>query len=293
MPPSPRTKPNRTEPREPAAGKPASGKGKAAARRTAHPWGTQSVHRAISILRELATQGQHGLRLVDIAAAMDLERPTAHRIVKGLMAQGMIMQDQASKRYRLGHLVYELGLAAAPHFTLREVCQPSLQRIAEKTGDSVFLLVRSGHDSVCIDRAEGDFQIKARTLDIGVRRPLGVGAGGLSLLMSLPETDMEQVIALNTPRFGAFGKLTAERLHNAIRRSRKAGYSINDEDVLPGVAAIGTVIRPREGAPYAAVSIAGIVSRVTGDRREELAQLLLKEVRALEKKLNALESAWG
>ncbi|MEI6246808.1 MAG: hydrogenase small subunit, partial [Acidobacteriota bacterium] len=160
--------------------------GRAAPPRAVHPWGTQSVHRAISILRELATKGQYGLRLVDIAGAMGLERPTAHRIVKGLMAQGMIMQDPDTRTYRLGHLVYELGLAASPHFTLRELCQPGLQRLAEKSGDSVFLLVKSGQDSVCLDRFEGSFQIKARTLDIGVRRPLGVGAGGLSLLMALP-----------------------------------------------------------------------------------------------------------
>ncbi len=267
--------------------------GRAAPPRAVHPWGTQSVHRAISILRELATKGQYGLRLVDIAGAMGLERPTAHRIVKGLMAQGMIMQDPDTRTYRLGHLVYELGLAASPHFTLRELCQPGLQRLAEKSGDSVFLLVKSGQDSVCLDRFEGSFQIKARTLDIGVRRPLGVGAGGLSLLMALPPGEMERVISLNSPRFGAFGRLTTERLQNAIRMSRAAGYAINDEDVLPGIAAIGVALRPREGLPYAAMSIAGISARFAGPRREELAQMLLKEVRAMEKKLNALDSPWG
>jgi DNA-binding IclR family transcriptional regulator len=284
---------SRSSTRRPAAARTPAANGKEGAGRGAHPWGTQSVHRAISILRELATRGQSGLRLVDIAAAMDLERPTAHRIVKGLMAHGMIMQDDASKRYRLGHLVYELGLAAAPHFTLRELCQPVLQRLAERTGDSAFLVVRSGQDVVCIDRVEGGFPIKARTLDIGVRRPLGVGAAGLALLMSLPEPEIEPVIELNAPRFGSFGRLTAERLRHAIAASRKAGYSINDEDVLEGVAAIGAAIQPRDGPPYAAVSIAGIASRLSGPRRAEVAQFMLKEVRALEKKLAARDSAWG
>ena len=84
-----------------------------------------------------------------------------------------------------------------------------------------------------------------------------------------------------------------ERLQNAIRMSRAAGYAINDEDVLPGIAAIGVALRPREGLPYAAMSIAGISARFAGPRREELAQMLLKEVRAMEKKLNALDSPWG
>jgi hypothetical protein len=35
-----------------------------------HPWGTQSIHRAITILREIAMHGQKGQRLADIADAL-------------------------------------------------------------------------------------------------------------------------------------------------------------------------------------------------------------------------------
>src|SRR3954468_6217776 len=88
----------------------------AAARKNpaSHPRGTQTIHRAVAMLREIAAF-QKGMRLVDIASAMGLERPTAHRIVKGLVSQGMVMQDPATKCYRLGHVVYELGLAASPY----------------------------------------------------------------------------------------------------------------------------------------------------------------------------------
>ncbi len=252
---------------------------------SAHLWGTQSVHRAVSILMEIASRNMRGLRAFEIAALMGLERPTTHRIVKGLLAQRMLTLDPDTKAYKLGPLVYELGLAASPHFNLRELCLPTLKRLAEKTGDSTFLVVRSGFDSVCIDRVEGSYPISARTLDIGGRRPLGVGAGSLAILITLPEDEIERVIEVNSPRFAAFGNLTPQRLRNALRQSCAAGYAINNQDVLDGVGAIGIALRPRRGAAYVAVSIAGIASRFTGARREELVQLLTKEVRTLEKRI--------
>jgi DNA-binding IclR family transcriptional regulator len=263
----------------------------AAPRAASHPWGTQSIHRAVTMLREIATY-QKGMRLVDIASAMELERPTAHRIVKGLVSQGMVMQDPATKCYRLGHVAYELGLAASPYFNLKEVCQPTLERIAERTEDSVYLVVRSGFDSVCIERLEGTYPIRARTMEVGTRRPLGIGAGSVALMMGLGDTEIDRIIAVNTPRLTSFGRIPGEQLRAVIAKSRAAGYSINEEDVLPGVSAIGAAIMTRSSQPYAAVSIAGITARFTGTRREELAAMLLKETKALARKLDDLSVSW-
>jgi len=256
--------------------------------RLQHPLGTQTIHRAIFILREIAMHGTSGARLIDITQSMGLEPSTTHRIVKGLASHGMVTQDTKTKTYRLGHLVYELGLAASPNYALKDFCRPTLERIADKLGDSVFLVVRSGLDSVCIDSVEGSYPIQARTLDIGGRRPLGVGAASLALLMTLSARDRQKVIDTNASRFSSFGQMTVERLNNAIKLSTKLGYAINEGDVLSGVYAIGLPITPQQGKPYAALSIAGIASRFTGKRREEVADLLKKETHNLEKHLNAM-----
>lgn len=269
------------------------GRAASAAERIKHPWGTQSIHRAVTVLRELASHGVHGTRLVELAAALELERPTAHRILKGLMAQGMVSRDAVTKSYRLGHLVYELGLAASPHFNLKEVCHPTLQRIAEKSQDSVYLVVRSGLDVVCIDRLEGSYPIQARTLDVGGRRPLGCGAGGLALLLELPDDEIERVIAINAPRFPSAGRVTVERMHEAVRKSRKAGYAVNDEDILIGISAIGVPVKTSsQRRAHVAISLAGISARFVAKRREELALFLQKEARALSRKLDAGNSLW-
>lgn len=256
-----------------------------AATAAAHPWGTQSIHRAVTMLQAIAAHGRKGIRLVELAEALGLERPTAHRIVKGLVSQGMAAQDPQTKSYRLGHVVYELGLAASPRIDLKSLCHPALARIAEKTGDSVFLMVRSGLDAVCFDHIEGNYPIQARALDIGGRRPLGVGAGSLALLLAYPDDEIERIIDLTAARFPTFGRTTPERLRRAIALSREAGYAVNNEDVLEGVSAIGMQVRVGAGQPYVSISIAAVSARVASPRREELAALLAREIRLLERKL--------
>jgi DNA-binding IclR family transcriptional regulator len=255
-------------------------------------WGTQSIYRAVTMLREIASHGSKGVRLVDLAKVLDLESPTAHRIVKGLMAQGMVSQDPQTKLHRLGHVVYELGLAASPHFQLKELCHATLDRIRQKTGDSVFLMVRSGTDAVCLEHLEGTYPIQTRALDIGGRRPLGAGAGSLALLLELPEAECERIITLNKERYPLYGNASADRVRAAIVRSRSAGYAVNVDDVLEGVTAIGHPVRIGTAPAFAAISVAAIGYRLRDERRMEIAELLQKAVRQLERQLAAKPDLW-
>ena len=249
--------------------------------------GTQSIERAASVMRVIAARNTTGLRLVDVSHHTKLERPTAHRILKCLMTDGMIGQDSGTRRYFLGHLIFELGLAASSNFNLRDICQPSLVRLAEKTGDTVFLTIRSGYDTVCIDRREGSFPIRTLTLDVGTRRPLGVGAGGLALLMSLPDQTAEEVISANALRLVTYNKLTVRSLMQMVKRCKELGYALNDAHITPGATSVGLPIRSRFDQPILAISIGAISSRMSEKRQEELVSLIREEVAHLEATLES------
>ncbi|KAI5911953.1 IclR family transcriptional regulator [Azoarcus sp. PA01] len=244
--------------------------------------GTQSIQRAAHVLRILASRNSTGLRLVDISSHSRLERPTAHRILKCLIVEGLVKQDPQTRRYFLGHLAFELGLAASSSFNLRDICRPVLVRLAEKTGDTVFLTIRSGFDTVCIDRAEGSFPIRTLTLDIGTRRPLGVGAGGLALLMSLPDQAIDDVVSANALRLGAYNNLTVPALMRLLSRCRELGYALNDARITPGATSVGLPIRSRSGEPFLAISIGAISSRMSDERQKELVALIRAEIINLE-----------
>jgi DNA-binding IclR family transcriptional regulator len=246
--------------------------------------GTQSIERALLLLREIAAHNRTGSRLLDLATRTGLQRPTVHRMLKCLTLEGMVQQDPDTHRYYLGPMVFELGLTAAPRFNLRDICHPSMTRIADATGDTVFLTQRSGLDAVCVDRHEGTFPIKTFTLEIGVRRPLGVGTGSLAILSALPEEEAKSVISSNTPRLSEYG-LTPTSLLSQVRRAQKLGYAVREMPTLAGVRSIGQAVHNHSGIAFAALSVSAISSRMTEKRVAELAILMKNETRLIEKQL--------
>ncbi|GGW83341.1 transcriptional regulator [Advenella faeciporci] len=215
--------------------------------------------------------------MTDIVEYSGLSKPTVYRLIKELMACGMVMQA-ANRRYHLGHFAYELGLVAASNFNLRDICEPSLNRLAEITGDTVFLTVRSGDDSFCLDRKTGHFPVKVFSLEIGHRQPLGVGAAGLALLSQIPENEMKIIIQNNERFLGSYGGMNGENLLRLAQNARKAGYSFLSDFAIPGVSGIGMAVVDMMGYPVLSLSVTTISSRMTLSHQNEARNALQKEV---------------
>lgn len=246
--------------------------------------GTQSIERALTLLREIAAHNRSGSRLLDLATRTGLQRPTVHRMLKCLAAENMVQQNAESHRYFLGPMVFELGLTAAPRFNLREICHPALARIAEATTDTVFLTQRSGLDSVCVDRHEGTFPIKTFTLEIGMRRPLGVGTGSLAILAALPDEEIRQIVNANAPRLPEYG-LSPNSLMGQVKTTQRSGFAVRETPNLAGVRSVAQAVHNQGGIPFAALSISAISSRMNEKRVTELAAMLRSETRLIEKQL--------
>jgi DNA-binding IclR family transcriptional regulator len=246
--------------------------------------GTQRIERALTLMREIAAHNRSGSRLLDLATRTGLQRPTVHRMLKCLALENMVQQDPETHRYYLGPMVFELGLTAAPRFNLREICHPSMTRIAEATGDTVFLTQRSGLDSVCVDRHEGTFPIKTFTLEIGMRRPLGVGTGSLAILSALPDEEVRDIVNANAPRLPEYG-LTPTSLVAQVKKAQKLGYAVREMPSLAGVRSIGQALHNQSGIAFAALSVSAISSRMNEKRVAELATLLKTETRLVEKQV--------
>ena len=255
-------------------------------RRSGRRAGTQSIQRAALLVRLIASRSGPGSRLADVVQHSQLERSTVRRMLKCLIEEGFVRQDADTRRYALGPLVFELGLAAAPQFNLVDICRPALARLAEATGDTVFLTVRSGYDTVCIDRKEGSFPIRALTLDVGTRRPLGAGAGGLALLMPLSDAEVNAIVNANAVRLRGYNFLTVPALNGMLKRARELGYALNDNHITAGATSIGLPIISRYGQPFAAISVGAISSRMDAGRQKKVAAMLRREVRIVESALN-------
>lgn len=243
--------------------------------------GTQSIERVVGMLRIVASRGRSGMRLGDVTAASGLPTSTCFRMLQRLEIEGLVERHPVTRKYFLGPLLYEFGLLARPRYQLAVRCEPALAALAEYTKDTVYLSERGGLEAVCTARALGDYPIKALTLDVGVRRPLGVGAGGLAILCALPEAEADDIIEANAQRYGKLSTLDPARVREAMRDGRARGFAFLDGPVIPGTAAVGVAFPPDN--PIAAISVAAISTRLDEARRVEVAKALQQQARRLTK----------
>ena len=245
--------------------------------------GSQVVQRVALLMRLVAAGQRSGLRLADLHRAASLERPTVHRLLQALVGERLLRQDGASRRYFLGPAMYEMGLAASPQLALRDICHPHLQRIAQHTGDTVFLTERSGLDGVCTDRAEGNAPIKAYVLEIGKRRPLTVGGGATAILSAMDDVEVDRICRANLDRtLKKFARYSEPTLRGAIARARARGFVLSGVLEIPDVRTVAVSIRDVGGAPVAAISVSTVASRLDDERAIEIGTLVRSAVKAIE-----------
>ena len=249
--------------------------------------GARSLHRAIGLLRLLSMRTATGWRLSDLAQEAALEHSTVHRMLACLLEERLAVRVPGTRRYAIGPLAYELGVAAAPHFAIERLAAPALARLAADTRDIVFLNVRSGAESVCVARFDGRKALKAYTVDVGTRRPLSLSAGGVAMLIALPRAEQARLEALNLQAIVRRGEARQTAVRRMVQRSRRLGYGFNQEDIIPGIAAIGVVIRAPGGAPVASLSLAATGTDLMPRQTRLLAQLR-RQAEAIEAQLGAL-----
>lgn len=250
----------------------------------------KTVDRIAALLRALAGHGADGAALSDIARATGFGPATTHRLLTALTEVGFAFQDLRTRHYRLGAVVATLGRAALQQ-DVAALADGALARLAEVTGDTVFASVREGLAAICIGRAIGRFPIRTLTLDVGDRRPLGVGAGSLALLAGLPDAEIGAVIERNADWLRDFDGFTADVLRRLVERTRCEGYAFNDGLIVPAMNAIAVPVHDADGRPLFALSLAAIRDRMGPDRLGGLVERLKSEAADLERRLPPLAAA--
>jgi DNA-binding IclR family transcriptional regulator len=239
--------------------------------------GVQTISRAIGVLNEVAKNNDQGAALSTIAKSVNLNISTTHRILSTLKSEGFIDRNPISKFYHLGIALYHLG-ASAYQFSVCKHFQSTLETIANHTEDTAFLLIRSGYDAVCTDRVEGKFPIRTLTFDVGSRRPLGIGAGGLAIIAFLPDEEVQEIINANKKRYPLFNNRSPNDIRALVLQSQKLGYALSKGNVTPGATAVALPVYDDNGSVIAAISVAAIDQRMDKKRIDKIARIIKSEL---------------
>lgn len=252
----------------------------------------QNVARVSLVLSSLAEASRTGLRLTDLVKATGLSKTVAHRFLAGMMQHGLVEQDDLSGRYFLGLGMVVWAASAGNRYGLATLAEESLRRLAEATEDTVYLMLRSGDECVCIARQEGSFPIRTLTLNVGDRRPLGAGAGPLAILSHLSDEEIEGILLRSGPALARFRFETAE-MRRLIQATRSRGFATIDNRITEGLSGVSMPVRRQDGIAFAALNVVAISARMADHRREAIAREIAAEARRLEEALGPALSVDG
>ena len=248
--------------------------------------GAQVVGRIGQVLRAVSGAMPRGIGTSEVARTTGLARPTAHRLLSALAAEGFLDHDFKAGRWHLGPELYLMGSVAAERYDITELARDHVRALAEETGESAFLSARRGDETVCVLRQDGSFPIRSFVLYEGKRFPLGVASAGLAILSFLPPDAVGRYLA----RAGLEEHFGPEHARDLVRQrveaTRTTGYATNPGLIVPGSWGMGAAVFDAAGQPAWALSITGIESRFTPERRPELGRSLLHHAHALSEKIS-------
>ena len=223
------------------------------ARRDDSPDFIEAIARGLDVIRVFKA-GQPVMSLAAVAAASDLPRPTARRILLTLEQLGYVRPVEGSG-YELTPRVLDLGMSYVLSRGLWEIARPHMEALVARTRESTSIAQLDGSDIVYVARVAVP-KIVALAVTIGTRFPAMQTSLGKVLLAALPPAESERVLA-EPSRSGItppWRPDAAERAA-ALREVRARGWALTDEQLAPGIRSVAVPLRDGDGKVIAALNV--------------------------------------
>ncbi len=237
------------------------------------PHFVRSFERGLAVIR--AFDADHpALTLSEVARAAELTRAAARRFLLTLADLGYVHTD--GRLFRLTPRVLELGYSYLAGFTLPQIAEPYLEQLVAQVRESSSLCVLDGDDVVYVARVPTS-RIMTASITVGTRFPAHLTSVGRVILADLPDAEIETRLARADLRPHTARTLaSADALRAELRRVRRQGYALVDQELEDGLRSVAAPVRDRDGAVVAGVNIAVHAGRnsVESVRRDLLPHLL-------------------
>jgi IclR family acetate operon transcriptional repressor len=248
----------------------------------------QSVDRAVTLLEAIAEAGGEST-LTELSRRTQLNISTCHHLLSTLVQRGYVAKVPVRRSYALGARIHYLCNASL-QVDLPARAAPFIERINEKTGETVHLAVLQGDAMMKIAKRESRHPVRVDTGTLGKSDAPHATATGKAMLAWLPEGDMRRVLSNGLPRFTPKTITEWPALLEALRHVRRNGYAMDDEEYQPGVICIGAPIRDHTGAVVGAISASTPTMRAKEDHLTLVREQVTAAVRTLSAELGGLNS---
>ena len=235
---------------------------------------SQVLTRTFQIFDILANESS-GLGVTTLATKLGLHKSSAHRLIMVLEANRFVEKNGSTGKYQLGSRILELGLSALSRLDIYEVARPHLRRLVADSGETAHIGVMRDNEITSIVNVRSSRALHAPS-EVGTRHAAHCSALGKAILAFGPMEDVERFLRDRTLEGFTRNTITSPSMFiREIESVRSNGYALDDEEREEGLRCIGAPVRDSTGEVIAAVSVAGPVFRITRDRIDALAGVVM------------------
>lgn len=228
------------------------------------------------------TGDRTSLSMAELAQKTGLPTTTVGRIVHNLVALRVL--EQEDRQFRVGFAAVAWAASALQGKGIVDNARDVLRRLRDATGETSFLVVRTGTSRMCVAVEESTTPIR-HTVDLGYRVPLHVGSTGWVFLAfdeHFSGLSLEQMVQY-------WSDVPVDELQavlHEVRTARAAGYAVSVNSSGIGASGISVPVLDGANAMLAAIGVTGPCQRVTMETIEgTLRPLVLDAAAELAKRL--------
>lgn len=208
---------------------------------------------------------RRSMNIAEVAAATDLDRAVARRLLHTLVELGFAIVE--NKRFELTSSVLRLGYTYLASLGLDSALQPYLDRLSKTVGEAASVSVLSGTEVIFIARAEPPNAGIAYVLKTGLKLPAFSSSSGRILLTA--KTDQELSALIQKTKIEARTPKTVtdrKQILKLIEEARRSGYAVNNEELELNLFGLSVPIRNPSGRMVASLNVNSQAHRVAAKR---------------------------
>lgn len=219
--------------------------------------------------------------------ALNLPKPTLHRLFHTAEEAGFLQRDIDGRSYGPGPRLRRLSVNTLSSQRVRMLRLTILRRVAQESGETCNIATPDREGMTYLDRVETHWPLRIQ-LPVGTQVPFHCTASGKMYLSSLRLSYLDRYLA-NT-KLEAHGPATItdnDALKAELEKTRKRGYSTDDEEFMEGMSAVAVPIHDIQGRLVSTLSLHAPLLRLELSGLENKVDLLKDAARELSELINA------
>jgi DNA-binding IclR family transcriptional regulator len=215
----------------------------------------KTLRKALAILDAFAA-AEMPLTVAEVAIRAGVTRPTAHRLVQTMIADGYLTQNPRDGRISPGYSVLQLAGGLLDTNQMRIEALPHLETLAREIGERANLGILHRNQLLYLAGVEKP-SLPTIYSRFGKTAPAYCASLGKAILAYLPADELKSYFKQVPLTRRTKHTITDEaELRKELAEVRKKGYALDREEHIPGLFCIASTIL-LDGAPIGAIGVTG------------------------------------